>query len=155
VRIDDSFAELYRTEFEAVYRAVFVMCGDPSVAEEATQEAFARALERWRRLADRPWVAGWVTTTAMNVARRTLRRRRPELPGRAETSDVDAADLDLWRGVRSLPRRQQEAVVLHHVLDLPVSDVARLLGCSEGAVKVHLSRGRASLRERLQEVPDE
>jgi len=155
VRIDDRFAELYRTEFDAVYRAVFVMCGDAPVAEEATQEAFARALERWHRLADRPWVAGWVTTTAMNVARRTLRRRRPELPGRAETSDVDAADLDLWRGVRSLPRRQQEAVVLHHVLDLPVSDVARLLGCSEGAVKVHLSRGRASLRERLQEVPDE
>src|SRR5206468_10629294 len=97
-----------------VFRAVFALCSDAGVAEDATQEAFARALERWRRLRDRPWVAGWVTTTALNSARRSLRRRGTEMQAqRPAHVDPDEA-LDLWRGVRALPHRQQEAVGLHY-----------------------------------------
>ena len=157
MRIDERFQELYRAEFEAVFRAVFLACGDRSVAEDATQEAFARALERWGRLRDRPWVAGWVATTAMNTARRMLRRRRvvdtrqgSDGPG----DDLDAAE-DVRRAVRTLPPRQREAVVLHYAMDLPVAEVARLMRCAEGTVKAHLSKARESLRGRLEGVRDD
>ena len=155
MRVDPRFEELYRSEFQTVFRAVWALCGDRGVAEDATQEAFARALERWRRLRDRPWVAGWVTTTAVNVARRALRRRpEPYQPLRGEASDAEGS-MDLWRGVRALPGRQQEAVLMFYVLDLPVADVAGAMGCEEGTVKAHLARARATLREALEEIRDD
>jgi RNA polymerase sigma-70 factor, ECF subfamily len=154
VRVEPRFAELYRAEFQSVFRTVLALCGDREVAEEAAQEAFARALARWRRLRDRPWTAGWITTTAMNVARRNLRRRPAIEPGEPATPDLDAS-MDLWREVRMLPERQQEAVVLHYVLDLPVSDVAQAMRCEEGTVKTHLSRARSALRVALEEARDD
>jgi RNA polymerase sigma-70 factor (ECF subfamily) len=137
------------------------MSGDRGIAEEATQEAFARCLERWRRLGDQPWVAGWVTTTAMNQARRMLRRAARDrlqsfdpAPSSAEVG-VNDPSMDLWAAIRRLPDRQREAVVLYYALDLPVKYVAGAMGCQEGTVKAHLARARETLRERLEAVPDE
>ena len=75
VKVHHEFVELYEREHERVFQVTFALCQDRDVAEDATQEAFARALERWARLRDRPWVGGWVMSTALNVARRMLRRR--------------------------------------------------------------------------------
>jgi RNA polymerase sigma-70 factor (ECF subfamily) len=96
--------------------------------EDATQEAFARALERWPRLREQSWVTGWVTSTALNAARRLQRRRWLH---RAETAPMGiAADasgsVELWQVVRALRRRQWEAVTLHYLVDLPSR--TRLLG---------------------------
>lgn len=81
VKVDPRFVELYESEHDRVFQITLVLCRDRGLAEDATQEAFARALERWPRLSERSWVAGWVTSTALNVARRALRRR--PLPGGA------------------------------------------------------------------------
>jgi RNA polymerase sigma-70 factor, ECF subfamily len=153
VNVDPAFEALYEEEFRAVFRAAYLLSGDRELAEDAAQEAFARALERWRRLKGEPWAGGWVMTTALNVVRRSLRRRGE--PGNLESPEpgnqtLDEA-IDLWRGVRDLPRRQREAVVLHHVLDLPVADCGRIMRCSAGSVKRHLSRARAALARRLVE----
>ena len=153
MKVDRRFADLYEAEFANVFRAVLLLCGDRATAEDATQEAFARALERWRRLRDRQWAAGWVMTTAMNAARRSL-KRRPE-PVRAPSADHDLdAEVDLWRSVRRLPRRQQEAVVLHYVLDLPIAEVGQAMGCEEGTVKAHLSRARDAMRAQLEDASE-
>jgi RNA polymerase sigma factor (sigma-70 family) len=145
VSIDPSFAELYEREFPAVFRAAYLMSGDRGLAEEATQEAFARALARWGRLRSQPWAGGWVTTTALNTARRHLRRRRPTMPANVPEREDETIRLDVHAAVRRLPARQQEAVVLHYLLDLPVSDTAAAMGCDQGTVKTHLSRARAAL----------
>lgn len=155
MRVDPGFEELYRREQASVFRAVYRLCGDRLVAEDATQEAFARALARWRRLRERTWAAGWVTTTALNLARRAMRRMsRIDDLAVTEVPDPDAA-VDLWRAVGALPRRQQEAVVLRYALDLPVADVAAAMGCAEGTAKAHLARARNSLRDQLEGVRDE
>jgi RNA polymerase sigma-70 factor, ECF subfamily len=142
------FRELYEREFASVYRAAYALSGDRSLAEEATQEAFARALARWRRLAGEPWAGGWVMTTALNFARRQMRER----PLTAEPGQADAdaeALIDLRGAVRTLPARQQTAVVLHYLMGLPVGEVAGSMGCKEGTVKAHLARARAALERRL------
>jgi RNA polymerase sigma-70 factor (ECF subfamily) len=154
VRVDSGFEELYRTEHPTVFRAVFRLCGDRAVAEDATQEAFARALARWRRLRGRAWTAGWVMTTALNLARRALRRRRPEPAPLGGGPDVESA-ADVWLAVRRLPRRQQEAVVLFYLTDLPLAAVAAAMGCAEGTAKAHLARAREALRVSLEGVRDE
>jgi RNA polymerase sigma-70 factor (ECF subfamily) len=157
VTVDAAFDELYRREFGSVYRACYLLAGDAGLAEEATQEAFARALERWRRLRDRPWVAGWVTTTAMNHVRRTLRRRRREpvpIAAPAEATDL-AGHVDLAVAIRALPPRQQEALILHYGMDLTLADVGSAMGCAEGTVKAHLAKARETLRRMLEVPADE
>jgi RNA polymerase sigma-70 factor (ECF subfamily) len=149
------FVQLYQAEHDKVLRATWAFWGDREVAEDATQEAFVRALERWPRLRDQPWVTGWVTSTALNAARRLQRRRRwlhwVETATVKAAMGVDAAGaVELWQVVRALPRRQREAVTLHYLADLPVAEVARLMGCREGTVKAHLAHARKALRAQLE-----
>ena len=153
MRIDPEFAELYRKEFATVFRAVVALTGNRELAEDSTQEAFARALARWRRLRGQSWAGGWVAATALNVARRSLRRSRgePRTVVDPASEDVDVS-LDVWRGVRRLPARQQEAVLLHYVQGYSVAETAQAMGCADGTVKAQLSRAREALREELEGV---
>jgi RNA polymerase sigma factor (sigma-70 family) len=149
------FVELYKTEHDRVFQVTYALCRDATTAEDATQEAFVRALEGWDRLRDQPWAAGWVTTTAANIARRMLRRRR-WLPGaEAHEADLVTDGVDLWQAVKRLPRRQQQAVTLYYALDLPLAQAAAVMGCREGTVKAHLARAREALRARLEGARDD
>jgi RNA polymerase sigma-70 factor, ECF subfamily len=142
-----SFVDVYAASFQRVFTSALAYCGNADVAEEATQEAFARAYAHWRRIGAQPWVVGWIMTTAMNETRRRSRRRRPL--GGFEVSVTEAPQLvglELLETLRSLPRRQREVVILHYIHDLPVTGVADLLGISEGSIKTHLSRARKALR---------
>jgi RNA polymerase sigma-70 factor, ECF subfamily len=152
VKTDSAFERFYTNEAKAVFTAAYLMCRDRRLAEDATQEAFARAFERWDRLEPQPWAAGWVMTTALNVARRSLRRRRGLQMAREARNPEEA--VDLWTAVRDLPRRQQEAVVLHYRMGVPVQEIAEILGCKEGTVRTHLARAREALRLILEGVPD-
>jgi RNA polymerase sigma-70 factor (ECF subfamily) len=148
VSVDRTFQSLYEREFPRVVRAAFLVSGDPQLAEDAAQEAFARALARWGRIGSEAWVGGWVTTTALNVTRRQLRRRK--VPASEAHASLDDAELlDLRAATRRLPARQQEAVALHYLLDLPVAETAAVMGCDEGTVKTHLSRARLTLERAL------
>jgi RNA polymerase sigma-70 factor (ECF subfamily) len=148
VSVDPEFRSLYEAEAPAVFRTVYLLCRDRSVAEDATQEAFARALARWARLRQQPWVAGWVTSTALNVARRGLRRRRALPEPEPKEQDVDAA-VDLWRAVRALPLRQQQALVLRYRADMSMEEIGAVMECDPGTVRTHLARARETLRARM------
>jgi RNA polymerase sigma-70 factor (ECF subfamily) len=152
--VEFSFAQLYQAEQDKVFRVIWAFCGDRTIAEDATQEAFVRALERWPRLREQPWVVGWIISTALNVARRLQRRRwshwiESAPVGMAREADTTGA-VELWQVVRRLPRRQREAVALHYLADLSVAEVARLMGCREGTVKAHLAHARRALRAQLE-----
>jgi RNA polymerase sigma-70 factor, ECF subfamily len=149
VRTGTDFEELYAGQAATTFRTVYLLCRDRTIAEDATQEAFARALERWDRLRDESWVGGWVTTTAMNVARRSSPRlfHAPRQPT-SETAETEER-LDLWRAVQRLPRRQQQAVILHYLEDLSVEQVAGAMGCGAGTAKTHLFRALQALRRML------
>lgn len=144
------FSDFYTTSFPRVVTAVRAFSGDSDLAREATQEAFARAYARWGRVREAAWPQAWVTTTAMNIVRRSHRRRpapaKDPLPAEAPTSDR----LDVLSALRALPERQRQAVVLHYLMDLSVTAVADVMGVSDGAIKAHLHRARAALRDALE-----
>jgi RNA polymerase sigma-70 factor (ECF subfamily) len=143
--VEIDFEDLYRRQFQSVFRATFPVCGDRGIAEDATQEAFAKAYERWSRLKYEPWVVGWIVTTAMNIARRTRRLRTPpSLRADGWGADVDGR-LDVWAAMASLPKRQLQATVLHYFLDMPLNEIGVVMGCSTGTIKAHLSRARERL----------
>lgn len=146
------FEDFYAAEFDRVIDSAFAFSGDRDAAMDATQEAFARAFARWRRLSRHAWAGGWVTTTALNVLRRRYRDNSRSSVTVPETTSHDAsARVDLLRALQSLPMRQREAAVLFYVADLPLHAVAEAMGVSDGAVKSHLARARDSLRISLEE----
>ena len=134
--------------------------GAPQDAEDATQAAY-HALLRRGELPAGASTAGWLVTTVVRVAyrRKAVVRRQAELaerlarprddaspPERACRSEEDAL---VRHAVHRLPDRYRDAVVLHHLQGLPLSDVARLLDVPEATAKTRVQRGRALLRLRL------
>src|SRR5690606_11275701 len=114
--------------------------------------ALARALDRWERIDGH--ATAWVARTATNTAiDRWRRRRRSEPTGKvidqASVDDVEVRRDELVAVLRMLPRRQREAVVLRHLLDLTEHDTATAMRCSTGTVKSATARGLARLREAL------
>lgn len=155
-----SFEEFFAKESSAVYRAVYFYTGDRELSEDAAQEAFARAYSRWSSLERESWAAGWVFRTALNVAKRRLKRewllqKRISSTRTVRHNSPPSGDrVLLVDALRQLPERQREAVVLFYLVDLPISDVALMMGITQGAVKAHLSQARPKLRHVL-EVDDD
>lgn len=150
----------FRAHHGHVVRVCHALLGDRARAEEVTQEAFIRLYTRWRRVSayDRP--EAWVRRVAVRLAVRVLRRDRlrPSLERRSVLPQATSAapEGDLLALVARLPRNQRLAVVLHYIEDMPVNDVAAVLGCAESTARVHLHRGRKRLAELIAvEVPGE
>jgi RNA polymerase sigma-70 factor (ECF subfamily) len=153
---DGSFSTFYEEHFPTVFRAAFIKCGDRGLAEDAAQEAFAKAFQRWWRLRDKEWKTGWVVRTSMNAARTRMSDSREisaEFEGTVPEHDWDWS-VDVRKAIASLPRRQQQAVVLFYLVDLPVIQVARTMHCRVGTAKALLSQARLRLRHQL-EVDDD
>jgi RNA polymerase sigma-70 factor (ECF subfamily) len=60
--------------------------------------------------------------------------------------DVPAETEEFWARVRTLPKRQAQAIALFYLEDRPVAEIAVILGCAESTARKHLSRGRRSLQ---------
>jgi RNA polymerase sigma factor (sigma-70 family) len=150
-----SFDMLYRDSFAVVVRSVRWIVGDAEVAREIAQDAFVAALVHWRKVSTYDNPGAWVRRVAIRQAVRAARRTRstPSLETTGVNPDRDEA-LDVRAAVAALPAAQRAAVVLHYLHDLPVGEVARTLGCSEGTAKTHLFRARKSLAVRLGEEAD-
>lgn len=146
----ESFERFYGREYRRVLALANVLTGNVSLAEELTQEAFIAAYRQWRRI-DRPNV--WVRAVVANHARSWMRRRYAEARAlarlgrdpRVVTLEMPADTEHFWDEVRALPRRQAQTIALVYLEDLPIRDVAGILGCSEPTARVHLARGRHRL----------
>jgi RNA polymerase sigma-70 factor (ECF subfamily) len=142
------FDRLFRDERAAVYRVLFAFtAGRRDVAEEATAEAFARAIAHRSGIRE---PLPWIYRTAFRIAKEELRRERRNLPNPAEAANDSPAGLGpLIAALRSLSPRQRAAIVLRYEADLPVDEIARRMGIRAPTVRVHLHRGRERLRQLL------
>ena len=145
------------------HRLAVGMLLDRGLAEDAVQEAALRAWDRRRNRRPEtelgPWFLGIVVNRCRESRRsrwsRVLRVAEPRGDG-ASTTEIDTASgMDMRQALRGLPEKGRLAVILRYYLDLPSSEIAALLGCSENAAKVRVSRAVAALRAVLnaQEVP--
>jgi DNA-directed RNA polymerase specialized sigma24 family protein len=149
----EDFEAWYFVEHQRVLGACVVVAGEVEVAREATDEAFARALERWSAVTTMMAPGAWVQVVALNHLRRLLRRRRVErrlLVGfRPAVIEVPLANPGLWALVRQLPARQRTAVTLRYIGDFPEADIAAAMGISRGTVARTLHDARIRLRHEL------
>jgi len=151
-----SLEDLFRVEYPRLVRALSVAAGSPEVAADAVQDAFVQASRHWGRICSYDDPAPWVRRVAVNWLadqRRLLRRRTAALARLGEPrAEEKPTDLDLAAAVRALPPRQRTAICLYYLADLPVSEVAQLMGVTAGTVKSHLADARGRLSHLL-EVP--
>ena len=151
-----SFDDFYGETFDRVGRALVLAGADREVARDATQEAFARALRRWRKVREMDRPDGWVFVVAMNQLRDHWRRldRAPASFAPSPTDDIAgvATRLSVRDAIRTLPPRQRQAVVLRYFADLPLADIALAMDCAVGTVKATLHQALQHMRVELDDT---
>jgi RNA polymerase sigma factor (sigma-70 family) len=153
-----SYEAFFDEHYDQVRRALTVALADPALAEDAAQDAFARAYVQWRSVSAMERPAGWVYVVALRGGRRQRGRRAAVAP--AAAVDADPIGNMLERDVLEpllarLPERQRVAVVLRYLADLPLVDVAAAMGCKVGTAKSTLHTALARLRVEVSGLDEE
>ncbi|MFH9067862.1 SigE family RNA polymerase sigma factor [Streptomyces alboflavus] len=152
---EDEFDAFYASAFPRVVGQVYAFTGDHGQAQDVVQEAFVRAWDRRRDFAAVHAPEAWVRTVAMRLAVSHWRRARRWLelvrkePPPEHAAGPGPEHVTLVAALRKLPEAQRLAIVLHHLCDLSVEQVASETGAPTGTVKARLSRGRAALAKHL------
>lgn len=142
---------------ETMFRAAKAILQNDQDAEDAVQEAICTAFARRDSLREmdkfRPWVLRILTNKCYDACRR--RRNTVDLEAAGEVpaaTGLDTAErLSLWQAVMSLSDDLRATVTLFYYDGMSVREIGGILGISEAAVKTRLSRGRARLRQLLDE----
>jgi len=152
---DQSLADAAAEHRPWLPRRLALVVGDDTEAEDLTQQALLRALERWPLPAGHD-VARWLAVVGMRLAIDEQRRRRRWgfLPIRdTDQSWAMTTDPDLWRALNDLDRRTRAALVMTVLDGYSQDEVAEILGVPRGTVASWLARGRARLRVVLEDRP--
>jgi RNA polymerase sigma-70 factor (sigma-E family) len=153
---------LYREHAVGLLRLAVAMLGDRPAAEDVVQEAFCGLYRRWPHLSDPAKSLPYVRSAVLNGCRSVIRRRSRQDGWTAAEPAAASAEYDALVGeehrqvlqaVRTLPRRQREALMLRYFADLDVPEIARAMGISPGTVKSTTSRALAALGRQLREEP--
>ena len=148
----EEIERLYREGGDRMWRAILAFSGDPEVASDAVAEAFAQVLRRGDAV-DNP--ERWVWRAAFRIASGELKERmRRPVSETIGTYEMEEPARDLLVALSELSEKQRASVVLHDAAGYRAKEVARIVGSTEAAVRVHLMRGRRRLRELLKDDDD-
>ena len=149
------FDEFYASNYGRLVVQMYAVTGNLADAEDAVQEAFARASVRWGRISGYDSPEGWVRRVALNLAFTGLRRARRLLevlnraPAPPPVPPLPVDSLALVAALKALPLGFRQVLVLHYLADLPVERVAGELGIAVGTAKSRLARAREALARQL------
>lgn len=165
---DAGFTEFVAARQIVFRRVAYAICGDWDQAEDLLQQALTKLYLAWprirRRGAEDAYLRKALLSTHIDATRR--RASRPERLGLEVERGGDQVGEPVVAGtapeerdaligaLQELPEMQRKVVVLRHLLDLPIAQVATELGIGAGTVKSHDARGLARLRQLLDETPD-
>lgn len=150
VRVVESIESVYSRMYAPLARLAYLLVDTRELAEEAVQDAFAKAYPRWRRI-EQP--EAYLRTCVVNACRKVQRRRelvrRTPVARHADAPGADDLADHVADVVRALPPTMREAVVLRYYLQLTDAEIARTLDIAVGTVKSTLNRARHQLRRQL------
>ena len=149
------FDGFFEQERDRLYRALWLVTRNRFEAEELTQEAFVRVLERWDRVSEMEDPHAYLFQTAMNAFRsnywRALLAARRTIgitPTDESIAQVDEHDA-VVRALAQLSPRQRASVVLTDLLGFRSEQAARMLGIRPSTLRMHASRAHAALKETM------
>lgn len=154
---DPDFDTVVGPWIEPGYRLAVAMLRDPDEARDAVQEATVKAWRSFGRLRDSRHARSWFLSIVANQCRSTIRGRwwgilrlasRDVIGAGPENAAVQSMDID--KAMSRLSPGDRAILHLHYFLDLPVEEVARVLGISYGAAKTRIYRAAHRLRPDLE-----
>jgi RNA polymerase sigma-70 factor (ECF subfamily) len=160
-----AWSRLYQDHFDAIFRHVCYLAGDPVLAEDLVQEAFARAMTCATTYDGRSSFVTWLRGIALNVVRMHWRRARTtdrvqgdlrELqslaPAAGQPDQQHVQDQRMrvvYEILSTMPAHLREAFVLRELEGLPTAEAAQQLGISPGNLAVRATRARQRIRKEL------
>jgi len=152
-----SFEEFFEAEKAGLYGALCLVTRNRFEAEEITQDAFVRVLEKWERVRSLEDPVGYLYRTAMNAFRKQHRRAvlaTKRTLGLTPADDgieaIEARDAAV-RALAPLSSRQRAAVVLIDLLGYPSEEAAKMLGIRASTIRQHASRAHAALKRSMED----
>ena len=161
-----AFTELVARHHRDLLRVAYIICRDPSLAEDSAQAAWAIAWRRIGDVKDPQLIRSWLVAVAANEARRIMRSRRGgvreisvadiELEGvpdlRSDPLADGIASADLRRVLASLDSTDRALIALRYVAELRSDEIGRALGMSPSGARGRLSRLLLRLRGELRDA---
>ncbi len=162
----DAAARLYQRHVDRVHRICYRIVPDAGQVQDCVQEVWLKVFRKLGRFrCDRSFTA-WLNTVAANTAidyyRKWARHRNhsqgcgidPNTVAPNENSGSQRMDSVLVQAriraaLETISVNQRTAFVLRYYEEVPVADIAGIIGCSEGAVRTHIRRSLLALRARL------
>jgi len=163
----EAFSQLYERYFNKIFRYIALKIGNPAEAEDMAQQVFLKSLQsissyRWR---DVPFSA-WLFRIAHNLVVDHLRKKTRQPTASLENLPLAAGDdpqelaldnLDNERlkvATKQLTQAQQEVISLRFAGELPIAEVARIMGKKPGAIKALQHSAIVALRKLMTEECD-
>jgi RNA polymerase sigma-70 factor, ECF subfamily len=147
----EAFAELYEKYFDKIYRYIVFKIGDKFEAEDMTQQVFLKVLRsirsfKWQEAPFSAWLYRIAHNQIVDHLRQHTRRPTSQLEEavtdckQTETSPQQLIETrldmeELVTAAKKLTPAQNEVIALRFSSDLPIAEVARLMGKSQGAIK--------------------
>jgi len=145
------FVDCYEAHYRRLVRALRLAGADTASAEDAAQEAFARALVHWVRISRGPNPTGYVYTAGFRLLAKAQRKTARGYEGLSPAPSVDttasmaSSTVAIEVALAAMPQRRRQCAVLCLVVGLPVREAATALGIAEGTVRRHLEEARTQL----------
>jgi RNA polymerase sigma-70 factor (ECF subfamily) len=156
-----SFDEFYAASFRRLVGQVYAMTGSLAESEDAVQEAYARAWQRWNKVREYQSPEAWIRVVAYRITVSSGRKARNRLLAhhrndteRGEVPGLSPDHLVLMAALRRISDDQRRAIVLHYLVGLSVSEICDETSTPSGTVKARLARGRKALAPYVSEFAE-
>jgi RNA polymerase sigma factor (sigma-70 family) len=153
--LDHALTTLYNDHYPSLVRLAALLIGSVAAGEEVVQDSFV-ALHRVRRRPASDSALSYLLPAVLTRTRAMIRRRAlagipvndtdQDTTGAGQNAMITQDDQEIISGLRILPARQREVIVLSFCADLTEAQIATTMGISRSAVKTHAARAAASLR---------
>ena len=158
----EAFAQLYETHFDRIYRYVVLRIGNKMEAEDLTQQVFLNALRsissfKWKRIPFSAWLFRIAHNQVVDYLRKRAKHVTESLDGAVAISNSNP-QLEVERklaieqvllATQRLTGAQREVISLRFTSELSITEVAKVMGKSEGAVKALQHSAIVALRKAL------
>ena len=144
--------QLYKKEFDRLFRVAYRMTGDVEASRDFVQETFVMALFQRETLSAHPALSGWLMVTLRNLIQNDRRREKPISLEEASGLPVETMPQSLDEILPTqLPKNDRELLIWRFEQNLSYQEIAERKGISEGACRTRVSRAVAKCRELLSE----
>ena len=158
----EAFGELYGIFLERIFRYAYYLLGDRMLAEDVTEEVFLKAWKAIKSCKGREQTfVAWLYRIAHNQAIDVIRKRKKHLslemeavgnigdsaPDTAQKIEIKAEYQELIKAIARLPELQRQVVVLKFIEGMENSEIGRIMGKSQGAVRILQMRALTTIRQ--------